>query len=1165
MSLRPHPTIDARNAGRRMRVIARTLLALLFVSMGVAACSGDDDGPTPGWQGESDWADEGYEGEQPETTNSDDASCEVGETQVCHRTIGRHNDVLTCYEGIQNCVDGQWSECGGGAVTNYPSVGPELSPEKTTGTASSDKWKSYSTAKDCKNNPCDPTCKDFDENPPDGGWFVDGDEFIYTWKQGNKGNVPDEYAKKAFTEPCEIGNDCQLNHYCYDPSSGSCNHDVCTTGSGLKSGCSRCTTEVCKAKPQCCEKTYGGSCAHEPCVTGSSLKPSCDPAVKKTCDWDKTCCPYTEQKTICNWVKTAYSCKKTYNCVKQFPILKTYQCGWTAYNCKKCGYKYQCWYVKQYKAYYTCWYVPKQKKYQSCSIKKVCSLKKKCYYEQKQICSYKMECKKKKVCVKEWKWVCKTTKPKWKCVKQCAGWGKWKWCWKTCGWTTSTSCKKKKVEVCSYVNSCYLKKSCYWQSVKKCGLKVVCTDKKICEWKYKWVNVKKCGYKYKWVNVKKCGYKYGCWTAKCQKKKYCKKWTTYSKYGPYCSYWSTCYKNTYKCSQKTFSYPGSWKSHCVNKYKKINPSGCPASWPGKWDQTCIDAVHDTCGAFCKEPPPPTGEGQCIMWGPGATDPKCAGISLAVGLTCDATVPICNHGTKEAPAGIKIVHYPKGSGGFGKDNPGNIAGAKYCQTNEKIPAGECIEVTTCPGLTEGREIMVNPPGNGQINECFTGDNWGLYLKGACGPPVCASDNIKAKLKPVNIFITIDKSGSMWSRWAKTKKAFNAFFADKKSAGLNVALEFWPHSSCGLQSSWCSKVDYCAQPYIPFGKLLPAGAPTDKQEQKLINAFNSTNPGGMTPAYVALQGATKWGTSYSKTHKNEQQVVVFVTDGYPNWCGSNHAAFAKVAGDAYKSFGVKTYAVGIVGASTSLLNKIASAGGTSSGIFIDNNNQIEQKLIAAMNKIKGDSVSCDFLLPANGQYDAEDATVIYTPSGGGSAITMARVANQNKCGLGWYFDDPNNITKIHLCPATCSMVQNDAGAEIDISFGCPGGYEITEHSQTYEASCPPGTSVQWGYLSWDVEAPSSSHADFRARSAKTSSDLKNASWHDLGSARSLPTDTQQCKMTGPKPCPIDMTNKLLSDAYGRQHLELHTKLYPNKKKNKAPLIKNWHITYSCPGSE
>jgi hypothetical protein len=274
---------------------------------------------------------------------------------------------------------------------------------------------------------------------------------------------------------------------------------------------------------------------------------------------------------------------------------------------------------------------------------------------------------------------------------------------------------------------------------------------------------------------------------------------------------------------------------------------------------------------------------------------------------------------------------------------------------------------------------------------------------------------------------------------------------------------------------------------------------------------------------------------------------------------------VAKDAYQQYGVKTYGIGIVGASTSLLNKIAKAGGSGSGIFIDNNNQIEQKLIAAMNKIKGDSMSCDFGLPANGQYDAEDATVIYTPSGGGSSLTLARVADKNKCGLGWYFDDPANIKKIHLCPGTCSMVQSDAGAEIDISFGCPGGYEITEHSQTYEASCPPGTTVQWGYMSWDIDAPSSSQADLRARTATTSSDLKVASWHALGSAHSLPTDTQKCNMKGPAPCPVDLVKKLATDAFGRSHLELHAKLYPNKKKNKAPLIKNWHISYSCPASE
>jgi hypothetical protein len=454
-------------------------MLLLFVAMGVAACAGDDDSSGAEWQG--DWTDESAtneDGGAPATTTTG-SDCKDGDTEVCHLTIGRHNDVLTCYEGIQKCVDGTWGGCGDGVVTNYPSVGPELSPEKSTSTSSSQKWKSYSKAQDCKNNPCDPTCKDFDENPPDGGWFVDGEEFIYTWKQGNKGKIPDEYAKKAFTEPCEIGNDCQLNHYCYDPGSGNCSHDVCTTGGGLKAGCSRCTTEICKTKPQCCEKKYGGACAHEPCITGSGLKKSCDPFVKKTCDWDKTCCPYSVQKTICNWVKTPYQCKKTYDCWAQKPCLKKYQCGWTPYTCKKCGNKYQCWYAPKLQKYYSCWYVKKLQKYYSCwkvpySYKKyvcwnqkACGWKTYCYYKKQLKCSYQYKCYYYKVCSWKYYQYC-YQKYYYSCQKVCSGWGWFKKCYYQCTWKSYTVCTWKKYLSCYYKQSCYWYKSCYWQYYKYC-------------------------------------------------------------------------------------------------------------------------------------------------------------------------------------------------------------------------------------------------------------------------------------------------------------------------------------------------------------------------------------------------------------------------------------------------------------------------------------------------------------------------------------------------------------------------------------------------------------------------------------------------------------------------------------------------------------------------
>jgi len=37
--------------------------------------------------------------------------CMNGEKRLCHIILGSHENVLSCYVGIQECVNGTWSVC----------------------------------------------------------------------------------------------------------------------------------------------------------------------------------------------------------------------------------------------------------------------------------------------------------------------------------------------------------------------------------------------------------------------------------------------------------------------------------------------------------------------------------------------------------------------------------------------------------------------------------------------------------------------------------------------------------------------------------------------------------------------------------------------------------------------------------------------------------------------------------------------------------------------------------------------------------------------------------------------------------------------------------------------------------------------------------------------
>ncbi len=92
---------------------------------------------------------------------------------------------------------------------------------------------------------------------------------------------------------------------------GTCDHDVCTTGTALNNNCSPCADTVCTADAFCCDAqngswdqlcvdqadslcgnicTGGGGCAHGPCDLGTALVGSCSACVGAICNADPFCC-----------------------------------------------------------------------------------------------------------------------------------------------------------------------------------------------------------------------------------------------------------------------------------------------------------------------------------------------------------------------------------------------------------------------------------------------------------------------------------------------------------------------------------------------------------------------------------------------------------------------------------------------------------------------------------------------------------------------------------------------------------------------------------------------------------------------------------------------------------------------------------------------------------
>jgi hypothetical protein len=90
------------------------------------------------------------------------------------------------------------------------------------------------------------------------------------------------------------------------------------------------------------------------------------------------------------------------------------------------------------------------------------------------------------------------------------------------------------------------------------------------------------------------------------------------------------------------------------------------------------------------------------------------------------------------------------------------------------------------------------------------------------------------------------------------------------------------------------------------------------------------------------------------------------------------------------------------------------------------------------ISGSKTSCEYDVPVpeGGIVDLDETKVTYIPGGGGADVALTRAADEAACngGAGFYFNQA--LDKLFLCPSSCTTVQGDDEAKLNIDFGCLG---------------------------------------------------------------------------------------------------------------------------------
>jgi hypothetical protein len=270
----------------------------------------------------------------------------------------------------------------------------------------------------------------------------------------------------------------------------------------------------------------------------------------------------------------------------------------------------------------------------------------------------------------------------------------------------------------------------------------------------------------------------------------------------------------------------------------------------------------------------------------------------------------------------------------------------------------------------------------------------------------------------------------TRWEALRDAVQGFVEDPSAANVRMGLGFFSLTGTGNDDLDCDAADY-AKPTVPIGLLSEIG-------DDLVSAIDNITPAGLTPTVPALQGAISYAEEWAAEHPDRATLVVLVTDGYPTQCSSAPEAIALAAKNGYESpQHIRTFVIGVGDVARFNLDNYARSGGTRRA-FLTDSGDITRTFVEALGNIRNRDLACEYQIPTPPEgmkLDQTKVQVVYTPSTTGTPEEVPSIdalgACANNVNGGWYYDSPDNPSKIIVCPCTCARLQ---AGKVDVRLGC-----------------------------------------------------------------------------------------------------------------------------------
>jgi hypothetical protein len=347
--------------------------------------------------------------------------------------------------------------------------------------------------------------------------------------------------------------------------------------------------------------------------------------------------------------------------------------------------------------------------------------------------------------------------------------------------------------------------------------------------------------------------------------------------------------------------------------------------------------------------------------------------------------------------------------------------------------------------------------------------------------CTGWSAEGENVPATLQLVVDVSWSMTedapgtdpqnpeSKWDVTHDALREAVQDLP-ASVAVGVLYYPNREVGL-SPTTQPIDACVNvdEMVPIRQL---GEADSQQRNAILRSLDGAQTAGYTPTHDAYQYALNQGLVPYMGSGN-QKFMLLITDGAPTMsegCTSEDATQDMIKDMptqpiideviAARAQGIRTFVIGSPGSEEAAeetngdmrpwLSRAAVEGGTdSAGCAVDGPNFChldmtqEEDFGAALRDglaaIAGQVVdTCTFEIPEPPNGETIDPTLtnlVVTWDSGSASLFLPD--NVGACDVGWTFNEEGQV---ELCPATCSEVKLDAGATVQLTFGC--GTEVID---------------------------------------------------------------------------------------------------------------------------